>query len=157
MDIPRDLLQQVYDHGLGAYPEEACGVLSGPSGDDALVTGFHPMENAINRLHSADPERYPRTAREGYVLDPGELMRLEKHLGAENRELRVIFHTHIDVGAYFSEEDREQAMWGEGPRYPGVVYLVCGVRQKGTDGAIVAEFNEADGTFDETRIDAPHG
>lgn len=157
MHIPAHLLQECYAHGRRAYPEEGCGVLSGPADDAGTVTAFHPMENVINRLHATDPARFPRTGRDGYVFDPAEHMRLEKRLRAEGQEIRAIVHSHVDVGAYFSQEDITQAMWGDGPRYPGVVYLVCGIKADGPDGAIIATFNEQTGTFDETRIDPPAG
>lgn len=155
MDIPADLLNRCFELGVGAYPDEACGFLSGADSDPDSLTGFHPMDNILGRLHEQDPQGYPRTAREGYVLDPGDQMRLEKRLSAQGEAIRVIFHTHVDVGAYFSEEDRKQGMWGEMPRYPGVVYLVCGVTRGGADGAITAVYSEESGGFEESEIMPP--
>ncbi|MBI3994266.1 MAG: Mov34/MPN/PAD-1 family protein [Candidatus Lambdaproteobacteria bacterium] len=157
LHIPAELLQRCYAHGLAAYPDEACGLLSGPADAPESVDEFHPLPNMLNRLHADDPRRFPRTAREGYVLDAGEFMRLEKRLGARGAAIRAIVHTHVDVGAYFSAEDVKQAMWGDMPRYPGVAYLVCGVRREGPDGAILATFDETSGSFQEIELEPPSG
>jgi proteasome lid subunit RPN8/RPN11 len=39
----------------------------------------------------------------------------------------VIYHSHVDAGAYFSETDRRQALIGDDPAYPGTTYLVTSV------------------------------
>ena len=146
--IPKEMLARCYAHGAETYPHEACGVLSGPAGDPAALTGFHPLENTLGKLHAEDPGRYPRTPEEGYVLDPLAYMKLEKALTAEGKAIRVIYHTHVEVGAYFSEEDVKQATWDGNPILPGIVYLVCGIKQHQPDGAILAAFNEQTKAFD---------
>ena len=155
MHIPPHLLQRCYAHGVAAYPDEACGILSGPADDPAAVDEFHPLANILNRKHAEDPQTFPRTAREGYVLDAGEFMRLEQRLTAQGAAIKAIVHTHVDVGAYFSAEDVRQAMWGDMPLYPGVAYLVCGVRREGPDGAILARYDEAGGGFTEIEVEPP--
>jgi proteasome lid subunit RPN8/RPN11 len=39
----------------------------------------------------------------------------------------VIYHSHVDAGAYFSETDRRQALVGGEPAYPNAVYVVTSV------------------------------
>lgn len=142
LTIPPALLERCFAHGAGTYPEEGCGVLSGPAGSDA-VDGYHPVPNILNQMHAEDPERYPRTGSDGYFMDPAEMMRLEKALAREGRAVKVIFHSHVDVGAYFSQEDKTRALWAGEPLLPGMVYLVCGVKARQPDGAILAWFDEA--------------
>jgi [CysO sulfur-carrier protein]-S-L-cysteine hydrolase len=48
-------------------------------------------------------------------------------LEAEGFAVKVIYHSHIDAGAYFSETDRRQALMGDEPVYPEAVYLVTSV------------------------------
>ena len=151
--IPKELLQRCYEHGAQTYPDECCGVLSAPADDPARLTGFHPIANTLNRLHEQDPQRYPRTAREGYVLDALAFAKLERSLEEQGRKIRVVYHSHVDVGAYFSEEDKKQATWDGKPILPGLFYLVCGVKARNPDGAILAAFNEASGDFDEQKVD----
>jgi proteasome lid subunit RPN8/RPN11 len=39
----------------------------------------------------------------------------------------VIYHSHIDAGAYFSETDRRNALIDGQPAYPGTTYVVVAV------------------------------
>ena len=155
MQIPPHQLRQCFEQGAARYPEEACGLLSGPESDPEALTAFHPLENKLNAMHARDPQRFPRTARDGYYLDPLAFMKLEQALRAEGQAIKVIVHSHPDVGAYFSEEDSKQATWDGRPVYPGMLYLVCGIKAGQPDGAILATFDEATGTFAQERIAEP--
>jgi [CysO sulfur-carrier protein]-S-L-cysteine hydrolase len=148
LSIPPALLERCFAHGAQTYPEEGCGVLSGPAGN-GLLDGWHPIANVLNRMHGEEPERYPRTAAEGYFMDPLEQLRLERGLAREGRAVKVIVHTHVDVGAYFSAEDKTRALWPgmNLPLLPGMVYLVCGIKARRPDGAILAWFDDATGDF----------
>ena len=147
MKIPDNIIQQCFDHGLECYPEESCGFISGPEGENPESFSVHPMENIINRLHQQDPENHPRSAKDGYMIDPLEQLKLERQLKESSHQIRVIYHSHPDVGAYFSEKDIEDALWDGLPRYPDILYLVCGVRKGKEDGAILAEFDQQTGSF----------
>ena len=153
--LPDQLLRLCYEHGSATYPDEGCGVLSGPIEQPELLTGFHPLENTLGKLHAADPENFPRTPGEGYVLDALAYVRLEKALQADGHRIKVIFHTHVEVGAYFSEEDRKRATWNGDPLFPGIFYLVCGVKNRAPDGAILAMFDEKTGDFQEHVVEKP--
>ena len=45
----------------------------------------------------------------------------------------MIYHSHINVGAYFSEEDKKQATYDGNLLYPGVNYLVIDVTKDSAD------------------------
>jgi proteasome lid subunit RPN8/RPN11 len=152
LTIPDELLRRCFAHGAEGYPDEVCGVIIGPEGESDQLTEAVALANILNRLHASDPQHYPRTAREGYVLDPKEHMLLERRLGQEQKAIRVIYHTHVDVGAYFSQEDTKRALWEGEPLYPGVAYLVCGIRERQPDGAVLAWFDPATGKFTESRL-----
>ena len=155
LTISQELLRACFALGLQGYPEEVCGVLAGPESDPLRLTAVYPVKNILNRLHAEDPVRYPRTAAEGYVLDPKEHMLLERKLSQAGQTIRVIFHSHVDVGAYFSEEDTRRGLWDGEPLFPGVAYLVCGIKERRPDGAILARFDAGTRNFTETRILAP--
>ena len=154
LQIPADLLRQCYEHGAGAYPEEGCGVLSGPKDADG-VDRWHPIANVLNQMHAEDPERYPRTGKDGYFMDPAELMRLDRTLGKEGRKVKAIVHSHVDVGAYFSQEDKTRALWAGEPIMPGMFYLVCGVKARQPDGAILVWWDAQARDFATGQVDAP--
>ena len=47
-------------------------------------------QELMNELHEKDPAQYPRTARDGYVIDPLEQLKLERSLKKEGEEIKVI-------------------------------------------------------------------
>jgi adenylyltransferase/sulfurtransferase len=124
-DYPDSLLRQLIAEAEARYPDEACGlVFEGPAGRRALV-----MRNVLDRYHDRDPERFPRTARKGYLMEPREQLAALEDAERAGERLCAIVHSHADVGAYFSEEDRAMALTDEGePLQPGVEYLVLSVR-----------------------------
>jgi proteasome lid subunit RPN8/RPN11 len=101
------------------YPFESCGVIMARGADRRLLR----CRNAQNELHARDPERYPRDARTAYYIDPKDLLRIGD-LERQGFAVAVIYHSHVDAGAYFSETDRRQAMVGGEPAYPEAVYVV---------------------------------
>ena len=150
MEISDKILKMCFDHGAQTYPEECCGVLSGPADSKDIVDGFHSFENQMTRLHNEDPERYPRDGTDGYFLDPKGYLDLQKALQKEGRIIKLIYHSHPEVGAYFSKEDRDRAIWAGEPLYPDVSYLVCGVKKEGPDGSIIAVFDPESKDFKTT-------
>ena len=131
-----------------AYPAEGC-VLILESGDGALRV--HPCENLADKYHALDPATYPRTSREFYMINPMEFVRAEER----GERVAVVFHSHPDVGDYFSDEDvaaavlpRESEDEPLTPSYPGTDYLVVSVRKGRADHATLFRFNEATETFD---------
>ena len=128
--IDRALLERIDEEARAAYArdEESCGLLVGPV-DDAVVDELVPMVNRANRLHALDPETYPRTGRMYFDIDPMKFERAVTNGRAAGRPVKVLYHSHLDVGAYFSETDAAAAtMGGESPTYP-LAYLVTSVRQ----------------------------
>jgi len=106
--LPERLVAEIYAHCEARYPEEACGVLSGPPAE-RLATRVHPCANIQNRLHAEDPKANPRDARTAYRIDPKDLFEVTRVTRDQGLELKAIFHSHADVGAYFSDEDQAQA------------------------------------------------
>jgi adenylyltransferase/sulfurtransferase len=134
------LLQAVYEHARATYPEECCGFLIGPAG--GALDEVRRVENQQNELHRRDPERYPRDARTAYNMGPRDIRLLEQSLSGE-RPVGVIYHSHSDVGAYFSAEDKAAATWEGEPLYPSIAYLVVDVRKDGVQGARLFRFDAA--------------
>lgn len=87
-----------------------------------------PVPNAADRYHAADPERFPRTSRDSYLMEPKEQLRLQRELEAWGGEIVAVWHSHVEVGAYFSEKDRADAVLDGVQAVPGAEYLVLGVR-----------------------------
>ncbi len=128
--LPPAVLEAIYRHAEEGHPEEVCGVILGPRGapDEA-----RRCENRQNALHAEDPAHFPRDARTAYNLGPKDLFFLDRSLRSD-RPVQVIYHSHVDVGAYFSAEDVLAAAPDGEPLYP-VDYLVVDARRDGAKGA----------------------
>ncbi len=121
-------LAAIYQHAIDQYPNECCGyVLRTPDGLEVV-----PCINRQDRLHELDPVANPRTAREGYNIGGGELLRLVRSFESPAPAI-VIYHSHPEVGAYFSAEDTQAAT---SAGYP-VDYLVVDVRKDGVHGSVL--------------------
>jgi proteasome lid subunit RPN8/RPN11 len=133
------MLDDVYAHAREGYPEEVCGLLiDGPGAGEV-----RRCENRQNALHAEDPARFTRDARTAYNLGPRDLFFLDRSLRS-SQPVRVIYHSHIDVGAYFSEEDARAAAPDGELLYP-VDYLVVDVQKDGVRGSKLFRF--IDGRF----------
>ncbi len=137
-EIPADLLQQCYAEAAQAYPEECCGMLLGPAGS-AGCDEVRPCRNQQNELHARDPVTYPRDAGTAYNFSLRDIQFLDRSLGGP-RPVRIIYHSHVDVGAYFSAEDRRAAAPDGELLYP-VDYLVIDVAASGVREARLFRFH----------------
>lgn len=128
--IARELVERIDTEARAAFErdEESCGLLVGPASEPLLVDAIVPMENRANKLHELDPSSYPRTGRMYFDIDPLKFERTVRDGERSGRPVKVLYHSHLDVGAYFSETDAEAAtMGGEAPSYD-LAYLVTSVR-----------------------------
>ena len=88
-----------------------------------------PVPNVADRYHAADPERFPRTSRDGYLMDPKAQLRLHRELEGGGGEIVAVWHSHVETGAYFSEKDRADAVVDGVQAVPGAEYLVLGLHR----------------------------
>jgi adenylyltransferase/sulfurtransferase len=123
-----------------AYPVEGCGLVLEKDGEYRVLE----CENLADKYHEMDPEEFPRTARKFYIIDPMEFVRAEDR----GERVAVIFHSHADVGDYFSEEDVAAASMPRDsedeplePSHPGVDYLVVSTTEDGADHATLFRFD----------------
>ncbi len=103
---------------------EVCGLVVRRG--DALHVERIP--NVADRYHAADPERFPRTSRDSYLMDPKEQLRVHREIDAWGGEIAAVWHSHVETGAYFSAKDRADALVDGAPAVPGAEYVVLGVR-----------------------------
>jgi [CysO sulfur-carrier protein]-S-L-cysteine hydrolase len=139
--IPGDVLAAVYAHAIATFPEECCGYLIGraPGVVDAAV----PCRNV--QADGGAPIASGRGADTGYTIGGDELFRFARSFDGD-RPARIIYHSHTNGRAYFSELDRRIAA---GPAYP-VQQLVVGVAA----GAVteVAQFAWSDAAHDHVEV-----
>jgi proteasome lid subunit RPN8/RPN11 len=96
----------------------------------------HPCRNIQDELHARDPLRHPRPAHTAYYMAHEDLLEINRRQ-MEGYDVGVIYHSHVDAGAYFSETDRRQAVVDGQPTYPGATYVVVSVTG-GRAGDVVA-------------------
>ena len=124
INVPRSTIEKIYRLARQAYPNECCGWLTG-SKDSNEASGVRSARNAY------EPETHPtaknRSTQTAFVIADGDLLALNKTLDDDIRP-RIIYHSHPNGRAYFSETDKANASdpWGDGPAYP-VHQIVVGI------------------------------
>lgn len=108
----------------GDPTREVCGYVVRRGSELEVI----PMPNVADQYHGQDPEHFPRTSRDSYLIDPKAHLRLERELEAWGGQIVAVWHSHVEVGAYFSRKDREDAVVDGIQLMPGAEYLVLGVK-----------------------------
>ena len=128
LDISQSILKEIHDHAVREYPSECCGMILGPKESNAW-SRFYPCQNMQDALHKNSPKQFPRTSRTAYIIGSKDHIAVDKILRATEGRIAVIYHSHIDKDAYFSEEDIKQALYKGEPFYPDTTYLVLSVKK----------------------------
>jgi proteasome lid subunit RPN8/RPN11 len=152
LSLSRAAFAEVSRAAIVAYAadSEACGLLAGPSDPPGLLDEAIPLENLANKLHALDPESYPRTAKMSFEVDARKFARTIETRADTPRPVKVLWHSHLDVGAYFSDTDvAAMSMGGRGPAYD-LAYLVVDVTAEGVRGQKL--FVWAEGAFRESPL-----
>ncbi len=137
-------LAEIYAHARRDYPDECCGIIYGPKGS-AVADRAVACVNIQNRLHAEDPIRFERDARTAYNLDAPDLFKLQRSLRGDS-PAKIVYHSHVDVGAYFSKTDEAAALFDGQPSYP-VEYVVIDVKSDGARGAVQFAWDQQRGAF----------
>jgi len=138
----------ICQHAQETFPEECCG---------AILTSFHGDEvrritNIQNVMHAKDPQSYPRDATIAYVMEPKELLMVLKEADSGKAVLKAFYHSHPNHDAYFSAEDKRQAIFGDEPSYPDAVYLVISIYDREVKTIRAYAWNEQGKDFIETEL-----
>lgn len=130
LKFKKSVLLAVEAAGRAAYArdEEACGYLTGPLSDMSLCDEAVELENLANKYHKADPEGHPRTGHDYFKINGLKFEKAISNAKAEERAVKVFFHSHLDCGSYFSEEDAaSMTMGGDSEPTYQLAYLVTAV------------------------------
>lgn len=128
--IPAAALDTIYARARAAYPAECCGYIVGDALDEVVA-----CTNA--QSPGTNPFAPDRHADRGFAIAGAELLAFARTF-ATPRPARVVYHSHTNGRAYFSEVDRVAAATSAGPVYP-VDHLVIGVTAAGvTEAALFA-------------------
>jgi len=152
VSLPSEYLEKIRAQAEKNYPHETCGILMGPKDQLEKVSGIYPCRNVQDEYHAQDPVSFPRDSRTAYFIDPRDLLRIQREAREKGCEIRVIYHSHVDAGAYFSEEDERIALSEGEPAYPGVSYLVVSVKGGKADEVSVFVWNKNQKAFSKKEI-----
>ena len=141
-------LAAIAAHMRACYPAEGCGLVL----EDAHgALSFRPIANIAGSAEASGTSA--RTERDGYVMEPKALLDALEETEQAGGRLYAIAHSHPDVGAYFSKEDRNVALGGgDEPLWPGVRYLVVSVRNGTVDGARLFTWDAGRRDFSEQEV-----
>jgi proteasome lid subunit RPN8/RPN11 len=144
VEIDRKLLEAVYQEARKSFPHECCGWLAGPK-DEHRATRLRTCVNA--QAAGDHPTQAERAADTAYVIAGDDLLALNRELDGEE-PAKLIYHSHYNGRAYFSETDHQVATspWGDGPMYP-VQQLVVGITQETVVEAALFAWSEEAGGF----------
>ena len=105
LEIERTVLDEIERHAVECYPSESCGFVFGPAAEPLLLDALQREENEADKYHKLDPVTFPRTSRMYFKINELRAARTFEHGQNDGRPVKVIYHSHCDAGAYFSDED----------------------------------------------------
>jgi proteasome lid subunit RPN8/RPN11 len=157
--VSRTVLDRVDEEARQAYAkdEESCGFLVGPFAVARRIDGVVPMVNRANALHRLDPESYPRTGRTYFDIDSMKFEAAIRRGEADDRPVKVLYHSHLDVGAYFSATDADVAKMGQGEPPWDLAYLVTSVVGGRVDDRKLFVWEPLQRSFVESRLEVREG
>jgi [CysO sulfur-carrier protein]-S-L-cysteine hydrolase len=117
-------LGAIHRQAEAEYPAECCGVVLALP--DTAERRLYPCRNIQDALHARDPARFPRDARTAYYIAHEDLLEISRQ-EQQGYRVKVIYHSHVDAGAYLSETDRRRALVDGEPAYPDSTYVVVSV------------------------------
>ena len=117
LEITQSVMDEIEQHALECYPSESCGFVFGPADRPALLDAVQREENEADKYHRLDPATFPRTSKTYFKINELRAARTFEQGERDGRPVKVIYHSHCDAGAYFSDEDAAtfanggQLMW----------------------------------------------
>ncbi len=129
LTVTAQVVQQIGEHAISCYPEEACGLLVGRSATSEVVE-FHPCENIT---HSAKV----------YTINPKQHLVIERNAEDAGFDVVGVVHSHTHTEAYPSSTDVAQAP------DPGWHYMIVTLKRGVPEPR---NFRIIDGVISETEI-----
>ena len=128
IELGSSLYEDIVEHGLREFPNEACGLIAAKEGTPTRV---YAMKNV-----DASPV--------SYRLDPKEQLQVFSEMDDEGLELAGIYHSHTHSEAYPSETDRRLAF------YPESRYLILSLSDR--ENPELKAFRIDDGSVTEEEV-----
>jgi proteasome lid subunit RPN8/RPN11 len=139
LNLPKAVYESMRVHGEETYPNECCGAMLGRPEEngwtvvEAIRAGNTRTDSAHNR----------------YLIDPVELVRIERSARRKGLEIAGFYHSHPDHPAQWSQTDFAEAHW------LGCSYVITSVahgRATVTSAFLLAGASEEDKQFEQQAI-----
>lgn len=117
LEIDKSVMDEIEEHAIECYPSESCGFVFGPADRPAVLDALQREANEADKYHALDPVTFPRTSNTYFKINELRAARTFEQGQEKGRPVKVIYHSHCDAGAYFSDEDAAtfanggQLMW----------------------------------------------
>ena len=146
INIPSEVLHEIYDHAREVYPAEACGWLEGPKSGFEVSKAHRCINVQSQGNHPTEAER---GAERAYVFSPNDLIAFA-HGMDDDSPPRIIYHSHTNGKSYLSNVDIENATdpWDAGKMYD-VQQLVIGINDNHVVEAKLFDWSEDNKCFQE--------
>jgi len=106
--LTREQYDAVIGHCLDGFPDEACGMFSGPlAGPDPSLGGAAAPTGVIGAVH---PCRNADASARTYTVDSRDLLRAMRAAEEVGEEIVGVWHSHTHTDAYPSVTDVRQAV-----------------------------------------------
>ena len=135
-------------HAQEIFPDECCGAILVKHDREEV----RRISNIQNAMHEKDPQQFPRDATIAYFMDPKELLAVNREVDSGKVQLKAFYHSHPNHDAYFSAEDKHQALFGDEPSYPDTAYLVVSVYDRQVRNIKAYRWDEAAKDFVEAEL-----
>lgn len=150
VQISAQTWEEIGRHAQATFPDECCGAILSREG----VEEVRRIANLQNAMHAKDPQQFPRDATIAYFMDPKELFAVLHEVDRGKAALAAFYHSHPNHDAYFSVEDKRQAMFGDEPSYPDTAYIVISIYDREIKTLRAYAWSESDKDFVETALSA---
>jgi [CysO sulfur-carrier protein]-S-L-cysteine hydrolase len=135
-------------HAQEIFPDECCGAILVKNDREEV----RRIANIQNAMRAKDPQQFPRDATIAYFMEPKELLAVNREVDSGKAALKAFYHSHPNHDAYFSAEDKRQAMFGDEPSYPDTAYLVVSVYDRQVRNIKAYRWDEATKDFVEAEL-----
>ena len=117
LQLPQAMVDEMVAQAIEELPNECCGIIVAK---DGVAQRLYRTRNA-----EASPFRY--------VIDPRDLLRIEKEADDAGEAIHVIYHSHVASEAYPSLTDIRLSQWPGNPPtdlYPDAYYVLVSLKDR---------------------------
>ena len=125
--VPARVWNELRSHALETRPEECCGLLLGKA--PGRFDEAQRCRNEMTRMHREDPVGFPRDGTEAFHMNEMDYLRIQEEAEREGLRVTGVYHSHVGVGAYFSELDQAFALQPLFP-FPEAEHVVISVEDQ---------------------------